>query len=162
MAFGTTFVFNNIVFLFALLKKDNSIVDITWGLSLLIPNLVVMFFLSHSYLAARSVLSNALVAVWALRLTYHIGKRHKGVEDYRYAQWREEWERDGKNVAFTSWYFVFLLQALFSCINNLSALYISMYAASKTDPDTAALNALDIIGLLVWLTGFYFEAVGDY
>ena len=158
MAFGSTFAFNNLVFLYALKKKDNGIVDMTWSYSLLVPNLITMCFMTQSYRSPRALLSNALVSLWAIRLSYHITSRHTGKEDYRYAKWREDWQKEGKNVAYESWSFVFMLQAFFSCINNMSALYISMYAMKVGGP----LNWLDGLGALLWAIGFYFEAVGDH
>lgn len=146
------------MYLYALKKKDNGIVDITWSLSLLVPNMITMFALTHSYRHPRAILSNILLTLWATRLSYHIGKRHTGKEDYRYAKWREDWEKEGKNVAYESWSFVFMLQACFSCINNISALYISMYAMKVGGP----LNWLDALGALLWSAGFFFEVVGDY
>jgi len=50
-----------------------------------------------------------------------------------------------------------MLQAFFSCINNLSALYISIYASRIGGP----LNWLDYLGLSFWTIGFLFEAIGD-
>jgi steroid 5-alpha reductase family enzyme len=38
----TPFIVNTIVFLIAYLKKDNSIVDIGWGLLFVIPNLLAL------------------------------------------------------------------------------------------------------------------------
>lgn len=71
-AFGATFAFNNLVFLYALKKKDNGIVDMTWSYSLLIPNLLTMIFITQSYSSPRAILSNILVSIWAVRLSYHI------------------------------------------------------------------------------------------
>ena len=129
----------------------------TWSWSLLIPNLVGMY-LTKSYTNPRAVLSNALISIWCARLSGHITGRHDGKEDYRYAKWREDWKKEGKNVAYESWSFVFMLQAVFSCINNLSALYISINAAKGKPP---GLNWLDGLGVAVWTMGILFEAVGD-
>lgn len=113
--------------------------------------------MTKSYNSPRAILSNILISIWAVRLSYHITKRHTGKEDYRYAAWREGWQKAGKNVAYESWSFVFMLQAFFSCINNLSALYISIYASRIGGP----LNWLDYLGLSFWTIGFLFEAIGD-
>lgn len=48
-----------------------------------------------------------------------------------------------------------MLQGLFSCINNISALYISLNPSKRT------LGKLDALGVAVWTTGFLFEALGD-
>ena len=50
-----------------------------------------------------------------------------------------------------------MLQAFFSCINNLSALYISIYASRIGGP----LNWLDYLGVSFWTIGFLFESIGD-
>lgn len=130
----------------------------TWSWSLLIPNLFAMY-LTKSYNQPRAIISNILVGLWCARLSGHITSRHTGKEDYRYAKWRADWKKEGKNVAYESWSFVFMLQAFFSCINNLSALYISINAAKGTP---RGLNWLDALGVGIWALGFIFEAVGDW
>lgn len=109
LTFGSVFAFNTLVFFYAHKKKDNGIVDMTWSLSFLVPNAICLFGLTKNYTQPRAILSNILVTIWALRLSYHITSRHKGKEDYRYAKWREDWEKEGKNVAYESWSFVFML-----------------------------------------------------
>lgn len=52
----------------------------------------------------------ALVTLWGLRLTLHIGFRNWGKpEDFRYAKWREE---NGARWRWISFFKVFLLQGL--------------------------------------------------
>ena len=96
-----------------------------------------------------------LVTLWAVRLAYHIGKRHNG-EDYRYVEMRENWMKKGKAYYyFAAFTFVFMMQALFSLVVNASALYVSIYS-------TEGFFALDVVGTLVWLFGFTFELVADH
>ena len=153
--FGSTFAFNNLVFLRAWQKEDNGIMDMAWSWSLFIPNAVAML-LTKSYKSPRALLSNGLIFLWSSRLSYHISQRHTGKEDYRYAKWREDWKKEGKNVAYESWSFVFMLQAFFGCVNNASALYISIKASKG-----GRLNRLDAAGVFLWALGFGFEALGD-
>ena len=106
----------------------------------------------------RAILSTTLIALWAARLSWHITKRHRGQEDYRYASWREQWKNEGKSVFFWSWSYVFMMQAFFSCVNNASALYITINAARTVAP----LGLVDLLAVGLWTTGFVFESVGDY
>jgi steroid 5-alpha reductase family enzyme len=109
ITFGSTFLFNNLVFLYAYKKKDNGIVDMTWSYSLLIPNLIATFALTNNYKDPRAMLVTGMLTLWATRLSWHITKRHKGKEDYRYAAWRASWERKGLNIAYKSWSYVFMM-----------------------------------------------------
>lgn len=154
---ATPFLFNNFVFAYSWKKKDNSIVDMTWSWSVFLPNVVAMA-LTGSWGSPRTLLSNALIAVWAARLSWHIAQRHSGVEDYRYKKWREDWQKQGKNVMYASWAFVFMLQAGFACVCSLSALYISINSARIHVP----LGVLDVLGAGLFTTGFLFEAIGDH
>lgn len=154
---ATPFLFNNLVFAYAWKKQDNGIVDMTWSWSVFLPNVVAMA-LTGSWRSPRAILSNALIAAWAARLSWHITQRHTGVEDYRYKKWREDWKKQGKNVMYESWSFVFMLQAGFACVCSLSALYISINAARAKVP----LGMLDAVGSGLFASGLLFEAVGDY
>jgi steroid 5-alpha reductase family enzyme len=52
-----------------------------WGLLFVIQNLIILVITNNWN--ERTILTFTLVCIWAFRLAYHIGKRHKG-EDYRY------------------------------------------------------------------------------
>ena len=79
-----------IFFIIAVVKKNNSVVDIGWGLGFVLTSYFVLF--NTGNLHFRSIIVTLLVTVWGLRLSYHIFKRNKGKpEDYRYAKWREDW-----------------------------------------------------------------------
>jgi steroid 5-alpha reductase family enzyme len=68
------------------------------------------------------------VYLWALRLSYHIWKRHTS-EDYRYLEMRQRWEAKGDfYYYFASYFYVFLMQGLFSLINNSACLFINLYS----------------------------------
>jgi steroid 5-alpha reductase family enzyme len=138
-------------FVAAIIKKDNSIVDIAWGLGFVVIACVNLFISQTS--SGRQLLITGLIMIWALRLAGHIFARNKGRgEDFRYAQWREEW---GKNIIIKTFLNVFLLQGLFMLIIAYPIILVN-YTAQKP------LNFLDVVGLFVWLMGFFFESVGDY
>ena len=93
-----------------------------------------------------------LISVWGIRLAWHIHTRNKGKgEDYRYLAWRNQW---GKWFLLRSYFQVFVLQGIFLYIIILPVLFINK---SEDTP----IIWLDILGMLIWMIGFYFEAVGD-
>ncbi|MBN2207525.1 MAG: DUF1295 domain-containing protein, partial [Candidatus Aminicenantes bacterium] len=64
------------LFVFALLKKDNSIVDIAWGPGFILIAGLTSFFWRGT--TAREALVCALVFVWGARLAVHIALRNRG------------------------------------------------------------------------------------
>jgi len=144
------FVFMNIMFLIAQFKKDNSIVDIGWGLGFLA--VVSGFTFNIGSPSISQFIFLGMIAAWSLRLAGYIFKRNHGTgEDYRYAAWRKEW---GKNVVWRAYLQVFMLQGFIMWI-VLSPSYAVFSSQSES------LNPTHYIGILLWLVGFYFEAVGD-
>ena len=65
--------------------KDNGIVDITWGFTFVIPNAVVL--LLNNNIDHRTILSNVLILIWAIRMALNNGLRHDK-EDWRYVEMR--------------------------------------------------------------------------
>lgn len=138
------------VFVLALLRRDNSIVDIAWGLGFVIIALLSLDLPAGPGL--RSWLVTVPVAIWGFRLAFHIYTRNSGRgEDFRYAQWRRDW---GRWFLLRSYLQVFMLQGLFM----LLIAYPVVLVNHRRGPD---LTVLDAAGLLVWLVGFLFETVGD-
>ena len=136
--------------LFSLAKKDVSFVDSLWSLFFLIA--AVVFALDTQTLSARGQLVLVLVAVWSLRLSIYITMRNWGEpEDYRYQTIRNNNE---PGFAFKSLYIVFGLQGVLAWLVALPLL--------PAITSSVALGPLDIAAALLWLTGFVFEAGGDY
>ena len=151
---------NFLLFFYCQYKKDNSYIDALWGLTFLFPllTLILKRYISDTSPApdARCWIVTTLVAIWAVRLCFHILKRHRE-EDFRYKQMRADWTEKGGPTGYywRALVYVFMLQALFSIICNSAALYVIIY--SKSD----YLIWLDFIGIAVWIFGFVFELVGD-
>jgi steroid 5-alpha reductase family enzyme len=150
-AAGAVFVYMTAVFLIAILAKDNSIVDVGWGPGFILVA-VVTFFLRPGF-EARHVLITVLVLIWGLRLATHIFLRNWGRgEDFRYAKWRKDW---GRWFIPRSFFQVFMLQGIFMLLISSPTILVNRSRER-------GLTMLDALGGLVWLTGFLFEAVGDY
>ena len=148
---AAVFVYMTLIFIIALFKKDNSIVDIAWGLGFVLVALLT-FFLEKGF-SFRRALVTALVLIWGIRLAVHIFIRNRGKgEDFRYAQWRKDW---GRWFLLRSFFQIFMLQGFLLLI----IVYPVMLVNFSKDIGT---SLLDIIGLFVWLVGFFFEAGGDY
>lgn len=149
------FAYFLIFFLVATAIKNNSIVDIGWGIGFV---LVAWFLQLQSSFFIPQILITILTSIWGIRLFYHILKRNHGkAEDFRYAKWREEW---GVWVVPRAFLQVFMTQGVFMYIVSLSAI-LSFVKSNNGDPLSFSLPIL-VIGALIWLLGFYFEAVGDY
>ncbi len=144
------FVYMNLWFFISLIKKRNDVADIAWGLGFMLMAWV-SFFLSGD-LNIRGLIAGILISIWGLRLAFHIYGRNKNkTEDYRYLAWREEWS---KWFYLRSYFQVYILQGALLFIIIFPVLLINK---SGNFP----LGVLDILGILIWIVGFYFESVGD-
>lgn len=135
--------------LLSLKLNDVSIVDSLWSLMFLVA--LVVYLATADTLGWRSALVFTLVAVWALRLSGYITWRNHGKgEDHRYRTIRRN---NQPNFEFKSLYLVFGLQGFLAwviCLPTLAAV------SGQTPP-----GPLDYAGVLLWLTGMFFEVVGD-
>jgi len=145
------------MFLFCQMKKDNSHIDSWWGISFIIPNMVVMLmkYQAGHLIDRRTIALNLLVTLWGVRLCGHIASRHKG-EDYRYVEFRNRW-KDYSTPAFywkVFWY-IFLMQFTFSCLVGSCATFVTASSVGQ------ALCWTDFLGMGVGATGLLMEAVAD-
>jgi len=148
---GAILVYMTGWFLVAQLKGRNDIADVAWGLGFIVAAAVSL--LAAGLYPPRGVLVSALVLVWGVRLAVHIRARHRGRgEDRRYRQWREEW---GRWFVVRSFFQVFILQGLLLVVVAVPIIYANGSAS-------VPFGLLDLAGMLVWLTGFGFEALGDW
>ena len=146
------FCFMTAVFLLAMKLKDNSIVDIAYGLGFVLIGW--SGYLLSGSAQPRQLLLLGLVSIWGWRLATHIGLRkisEKG-EDSRYRQWRESW---GESFVWRSFLQIFMFQG---AVIYLVSLPLLLVIAAPGE----ALGWLDLLGVLVWLLGFLFEAVSDW
>ena len=146
----TLFLYMNLWFVFALLKKRNDVADIAWGLGFVL--LAWISILISGFISLRSILIAVLVTIWGVRLAMHIYNRNRSKpEDSRYLAWRKEW---GKWFVARSYVQIFLLQGTLLFIIALPIMIVNGSLST-------GINLLDYLGLLVWIFGFIFESVGD-
>lgn len=137
-------------FFLSLLFKRNDIADIAWGLGYI---LLCAYYLFAQEFSVRAGILYLLVFLWGMRLAIHVYFRNKGKpEDYRYKQWREEWK---KWFYIRSYFQVYLFQGLFLILIIFPVTIVS----SQSQP---SIGILEILGIGIWMLGFFFEAVGDY
>jgi steroid 5-alpha reductase family enzyme len=142
-------IFMHVMFVLAMWLKDNSIVDIGWGIGFII---IATHGLLKSEMALSQVMVYGMVVLWGLRLATYIHHRNNGKgEDFRYAAWRKAW---GAHVVLRSYFQVFMLQGLLMLI-IASPLYAAFSNAGS------GFSWPFYLGVTMFGIGFYFEAVGD-
>jgi steroid 5-alpha reductase family enzyme len=133
-------------------RQNVTIVDSLWGMGFVLIAWLTLFQLDG--MGMRSLLITVLTTLWGVRLALYLTWRNHGKgEDPRYAQWRSA---SGERFWITSLFKVFLLQAIF-----LWAIAL-VIQAGQSGGGSHRLGWLDFLGTLIWLTGFVFEAVGDW
>jgi len=148
---------NCFAFIFCSVKKDNSWIDVFWGLTFCTPiyALLILYAVTGVEIFIRPIVVAVLVSIWAYRLAWHIGARHTR-EDYRYVDMRTRWMEGGVCEFYTkAFVYIFMMQGLLSLVTNSASLFIVIYTIN---------NELDwtlFVGTAIWLFGFIFECVGD-
>ncbi len=140
-----------LIWVVSLARRDASIVDIFWGPGFVLATAVYAW--SAEGWAPRETLVLVLVSLWGVRLAVHILWRARGKgEDYRYVEMRE---KHGGGFWWVSLFTVFLFQALLVALISAPLLQ----AVQARQP--ARWTVFDLVGVLLFATGFLFEAVGD-
>ncbi|PAT01991.1 hypothetical protein CI105_03790 [Candidatus Izimaplasma bacterium ZiA1] len=138
-----------IFFIVAQVIKNNSIVDIGWGLGFVIV-VWFAFFISND-LSLSKIILNLMISIWGLRLFFYILKRNVfQEEDFRYQNFRKAW---GKYVVIRAFFQVFMLQGLFMLLISFNSLYFNI--------NSYDFNIYSLIGAIIFIIGILFEAVGD-
>lgn len=134
----------------SIMTKNASIVDIVWGLGFVVVAWVVRFTVTGD--AVRQNVITAMVTVWGLRLALYLARRNIGHgEDFRYVLMRR---KHGSRFPLVSLYSVFGLQGVLMWVVSLPV--------QLGQADTGApVGPIAFMAVIVWLVGFFFEAVGD-
>lgn len=124
-------------YLFSLYKKRNDIADTAWGIGFMVLSLFC--FILNSTL--KQLLTFVLIFIWGFRLSWHIYKRNKNKsEDYRY----EKFKKNSYLTVFMTQGFLLWLISFSYIFSNLNFFWFNY------------------LGVLVWIVGFYFEAIADF
>jgi steroid 5-alpha reductase family enzyme len=129
-----------------------SVVDVTWGIGLTVISVVCAALASGSLPWLLAV----LVAVWGLRLSWHIWHRSRGHgEDPRYAAQLAPHSPDTDRAAWfaTAVRKVFVFQG--------AAMWFVSWPLQAAAVGSVEWVAPVWVGVAVWAVGFVFETVGD-
>jgi len=131
--------------------KDVSIVDPWWSIHFLL--VTVSAAVQTGWSPAKVLLVGA-VALWAVRLWFHLFRRSLGQpEDPRYAAFRRRFGPE--RYRWLSFFQVFMLQGALALAVSIPL----QVAAAAPLPD--AVTPWHVAGVLVFAAGFCFEAVAD-
>ena len=141
-----------VLWIFSIILKNVSIVDLFWGLGFVIAN--IFYFISAGGNELRKLIVLVIVSTWGLRLSIYLTWRNYGKgEDFRYREFRKKY---GENrYWWVSFFQTFLLQGMLMWLISAPLLGAQYAGADKT------LGILDFAGILLWIIGFIFEAGGD-
>lgn len=148
---GGVLVYITIVFWIAMKLKRLDVVDIAWGGAFIVA--AKASFLLGEGQGVLQLLTSLLVVVWGLRLALTILLRFRSSnrEDPRYTELKKQWRGD---LYLNAYGRIFVTQGLLAVVVSLSVIAINLSSVTT-------IGWYGVIGSLIWLIGFYFEAVGD-
>jgi steroid 5-alpha reductase family enzyme len=165
LAYGITIVtilLHFLLYFYRAVKLNNfGIIDVGWGQGFVIVVWVLMIvrvLIIGVNSNAIGYLTLLLITLWGVRLASHIGKRnqHKP-EDRRYTDMRAK--IGPPQVLLKSFVRIFLPQAIFMLL--ISIVIIHNVFSDMTQP-LMPITLLPLIGgVIVWLIGYFFQAIGD-
>lgn len=137
------------LWLLSVRMKDASIVDIFWGAGFAIVAVATYMMCDRG---PRAGILTLLASLWGIRLSGYLAYRNHGKgEDKRYAAMREQ---RGDSFRWFSLISVFGLQGVVMWLVSLP-----IQVGQTTEVPFGILNGL---GIILWLIGFLFEAIGDF
>lgn len=150
LALGAALLFMAVVWAVHLGDEDASIVDPLWGPAIVLVGVMHALASGAELVGARlSIL--LLACAWAARLAWHLARRHAATgEDRRYRKMREA---RGARWWWQSLFVVFSLQAVLAWIVALPLMVGATGAGT--------LGVVGVLGVLVFLGGFFCEALAD-
>ena len=141
------------MFVIGLKARDNSLIDIAYGPAFIAACWGAWLLGPETSRHPRTMLLLVLVGLWGLRLGLHIGLRHRGRgEDFRYRKFRQDW---GNTIFWRSFLQIYMLQGAVVWLVSLPVLLVLVNPGDM-------LGWTDLLGLLLFTLGFFFEAVSDW
>ncbi|NLA71934.1 MAG: DUF1295 domain-containing protein [Clostridiaceae bacterium] len=143
-----------VTFVIAQVFKNNGYIDIAWGLGFVFTTWL-SFFMGGQPKGIVPIVITICVTIWGVRLTWYLARRNLGKpEDFRYKKMRDNW--NPSTFYLRMFVQIYLLQFALNFVINLSTI-----VSNLEGDETWGITVLGVIGLLVWMTGFFFESVGD-
>jgi len=143
------------VFLIALMRRDNSVMDIAYGPLFFIAAIITIINTPTS--TPLSFLIAGLTGLWAIRLSLRIYRKNKGKpEDPRYAAWRAAWLKKG---------FTYFAVRSFLQINVLQGAIIVLvslpFLLAVSDPTSDVSPIFMYVGFFIFALGLGIETLAD-
>jgi steroid 5-alpha reductase family enzyme len=152
IGFGVVMAMLTVVWMVSVKLTNASIVDPFWGLGFVL--LATYYYFNAEGDPTRKTVVLLLATVWGLRLSGYLLFRNAGKpEDYRYAQFRKQYGPE--RYWWFSFFQVFLLQGILLWLIS-SPLLVAQQGSDRP------FGMLDVLGIILWIIGFSFEAGGDY
>ena len=149
-----TYAYFTIIFIIATAIKNNSIVDIGWGMGFVVGSWLTLFVTENPTILSYVIVG--FITVWGVRLSVRLLRRNYGKpEDFRYAQWRKEW---GDKVVIIAFFRVFMVQGIINFVVGSASYTVIKYNQFSFDSNH---HYLVYIALLIAFVGLFFEVVGD-
>jgi len=144
IALGISFLVNALFFVFASLRKTDTVTDLSYGLSFFLTSLGLVF--AFRIEGASWLFPFIAVMLWALRLAIYLFARILTIKvDHRFDGRRED------PVKFARFW---ILQALSTAIIMLPVILSSNHARPS-------FSIAQVIGALIWLAGLGIETMAD-
>ena len=149
-----TYAYFTIIFIIATAIKNNSIVDIGWGMGFVVGSWLTLFVTENPTILSYVIVG--FITVWGVRLSVRLLRRNYGKpEDFRYAQWREEW---GDKVVIIAFFRVFMVQGIINFVVGSASYTVIKYNQFSIGSNH---QYLVYLALLIAFVGLFFEVVGD-
>ncbi|MDA8708456.1 DUF1295 domain-containing protein [Hellea sp.] len=156
--------------------KDASLIDIFWGFGFLVVAAVCLYLANPK--TPYLILLAALPILWGIRLSAYLAKRNLGHgEDKRYVAMRRRAEKKGipeMGWRLRSLFTIYFGQGVLIMIVS-APIWVAMATGFTNIEITEAADGsrslsaratfvglLSILGAILWLIGFLFEAIGDW
>ena len=146
-------LFMTVIFFVSRLIKRMDIIDTAWGPAFIVAASASFFIGGQTVGINLQTLLLLLVTVWGVRLSYSIMRRlisHE--EDKRYVELRKKWKG---SEALNSYLRIFLAQAVFASVTSTAVIFANL-------SNSHSITAVVFAGLVIWVIGFFFEAMGDF
>jgi steroid 5-alpha reductase family enzyme len=151
-----------IAFIVGSIKKNNGLMDIFYGPAYFVVALasITGYYVISGSISPRQVINTVLVGLWATRLAVYLFIRNRGKpEDFRYKAMRERWKT---NIVLKSFIRVYLFQSLVVFIVAFPVWFINISDNPSLGGFWNFSGITLLIGIIMWIIGFFFETVGDY
>ena len=131
-----------VLWVVSLRLENSSVAEVAWSPAILVIGLTYYFTSDGGTI--RAYVTLALLALWAARLSVHLGMRTRlQGEDFRYVKWRDDYDP----WWLVSYFKVFLFQAVAAWLVSLPIYF------AVVSPAPASLTLTDYFGILLVVCG---------